>query len=175
MASDIVTINTPDEPTFEITAVNETEVVFVEDLQQRQWPSARVFEDLGDAETTLVAMSPALVCDELESAVDEAIDAVQRAKHVAADMRADAYDSKFGRSELLMGNLHQLPEVGQSLDPNRRNMSCPWCREDENTYEDEEYRLHCFECGESYDAIDRRELQDRAAGNQMISEAAADV
>lgn len=174
MGSEIKTINEPTEPLIEITSVHEPEIVFVEDWQRRKWPSARVFSDLGEAEGTLIAMSAAMPQDELADAVQDAIDAVQQAKHVAADMRDDAYDADLGRSNLLMGDLEQLPEVGLSNEPNRRYMTCPWCREEENTYEDADHRLHCFECGGSFDPIEIRTLQERADGNEMIWEAPAD-
>lgn len=172
MPSKIVTINQGDGPRFEITAVRETEVIFVEDVQRRKWPSARLFRDMGEIEGKLAGMGAAIPKGEIYSRLDAILDEVQDLKHYMADCRDDAYSNSMERTDLLMGNLEQLPEVGLSNEPNRLHMMCPWCR-GENTYEDVEYTLHCFDCGETFDAIECRPLQELAEGNAMFTEAVA--
>lgn len=169
----LVRVNKPNSPFTIETETYRTESKWIIDVQRERDPPPRMFSRVGEAEVALVGWTPFVPDDSpLREPLDDAIDAVQELQQAMIAERSDDLTRR-EQGDLGMGNIEVLPEVAKSREPNRLDMECPFCR-GEDTYEDGEYQLHCFGCGQVFTAHERESAQAKAEGNDTVSRVEGD-
>lgn len=90
-----------------IETVGTTAVTHYIDAQREQMPTPKMFQDLGDVEATLVALSTALP----EPYQDEALDLYQRAARLKRLLARERVDDEAAVGQLCYAGISELPEV----------------------------------------------------------------
>lgn len=124
--SEIQMHNTPDHHGVKVEQIGtEPRITYHVDWEDMGQPSPKLFQDLGDVQVKLATRGDYIVTDDVQSAYDEAMEAINTLIRTMVECRADELDGENAKHNLYMGNLEELPEVEKEVEQVRASSGEP--------------------------------------------------